>query len=100
MTWALGHLVTLADPENYDQNYKSWKIEDLPIMPKNMKLVVTKKTNKQYQSVKAQMLRKDVSQIVIATDAGREGELVARWIIQKAGVQKPLKTSMDFISDG
>ena len=56
-----------------------------------MKLVVIKKTNKQYQSVKAQMLRKDVSQIVIATDAGREGELVARWIIQKAGVQKPLK---------
>lgn len=91
VTWALGHLVTLADPENYDQNYKSWKIEDLPIMPKNMKLVVIKKTNKQYQSVKAQMLRKDVSQIVIATDAGREGELVARWIIQKAGVQKPLK---------
>ena len=91
VTWALGHLVTLADSENYDQNYKSWKIEDLPIMPKNMKLVVIKKTNKQYQSVKAQMLRKDVSQIVIATDAGREGELVARWIIQKAGVQKPLK---------
>lgn len=91
VTWALGHLVTLVDPENYDQNYKSWKIEDLPIMPKNMKLVVIKKTNKQYQSVKAQMLRKDVSQIVIATDAGREGELVARWIIQKAGVQKPLK---------
>lgn len=91
VTWALGHLVTLADPEKYDQKYKNWHLEDLPIMPKRMDLVVIAKTNKQYQAVKTQMLRKDVSHIVIATDAGREGELVARWIIQKAGVKKPLK---------
>ena len=91
VTWALGHLVTLADPEKYDQKYKNWHLEDLPIMPKRMDLVVIAKTNKQYQVVKTQMLRKDVSHIVIATDAGREGELVARWIIQKAGVKKPLK---------
>lgn len=91
VTWALGHLVTLADPEKYDKSYKNWNLEVLPIMPERMSLVVIAKTSKQYQAVKTQMLRKDVSEIVIATDAGREGELVARWIIQKAKVQKPLK---------
>jgi DNA topoisomerase III len=91
VTWALGHLVTLADPESYGENYKSWKLEDLPIVPKEMKLVVIRKTSKQYSAVKAQMNRKDVTEIIIATDAGREGELVARWIIEKARVSKPLK---------
>ena len=91
VTWALGHLVTLADPEAYDEKYKSWRIEDLPMLPEHLKLVVIKQTGKQYSIVKEQMLRGDVSQIVIATDAGREGELVARWIIQKSGVKKPLK---------
>ena len=91
VTWALGHLVTLADPENYNDKYKSWDMEDLPIIPNRFKLVVIKKTTKQYQTVKTQMLRKDISEIIIATDAGREGELVARWIIEKAGVKKPLK---------
>jgi len=91
VTWALGHLVTLADPENYGDKYKSWNLEDLPILPKDFKLVVIKKTSKQFKTVKDQMLRKDVQEIIIATDAGREGELVARWIIEKAGVKKPLK---------
>ncbi|MCL1991105.1 MAG: DNA topoisomerase III [Defluviitaleaceae bacterium] len=91
VTWALGHLVTLADPESYQEKYKSWQLEDLPIIPEPFKLVVIKKTNKQYQSVKSQMMRKDVNEIIIATDAGREGELVARLIIEKAGVKKPLK---------
>ncbi|MEH6942567.1 DNA topoisomerase III [Bacillus sp. JJ722] len=91
VTWGLGHLVTLADPEMYDEKYKAWKMEDLPMLPKYTKLVVIKKTNKQYQAVKTQLLRKDVDSIVIATDAGREGELVARWIIEKAGVKKPIK---------
>ena len=91
VTWALGHLVTLADPEAYDKNYKTWDIQDLPIMPDKVSLVVIGKTAKQYNAVKTQMLRKDVTEIVIATDAGREGELVARWIIDKAHVKKPLK---------
>ncbi|WP_028043112.1 DNA topoisomerase III [Candidatus Stoquefichus massiliensis] len=91
VTWALGHLVTLADPEKYDKNYKSWNMNDLPIMPERMSLVVIGKTSKQFNAVKTQLLRNDVSEIVIATDAGREGELVARWIIQKAGIKKPLK---------
>lgn len=91
VTWALGHLVTLADPEEYNKSYKSWRIEDLPILPSHMKLVVIKQTQKQFYIVKEQMNRKDVSQIVIATDAGREGELVARWIIEKANIRKPIK---------
>lgn len=91
VTWALGHLVTLADPEAYDDKYKSWKLDDLPMLPNHLKLVVMKKTGKQFNAVKTQLNRKDVSEIVIATDAGREGELVARWILEKARVNKPVK---------
>ncbi|UGB30869.1 DNA topoisomerase III [Metabacillus sp. B2-18] len=91
VTWALGHLVTLADPESYGDQYKSWRLEDLPMLPAPLKLVVIKKTGKQFQSVKTQLLRKDVRDIIIATDAGREGELVARWILEKARVNKPIK---------
>lgn len=91
VTWALGHLVTLADPEAYDAKYKSWNLEDLPMLPKHFKLVVIPKTSKQFKAVKEQMLRKDVSEIIIATDAGREGELVSRWIIEKVGVKKTIK---------
>lgn len=91
VTWAMGHLVGLLDPEGYDNKYKKWDMETLPMLPKYMKLTVLKKTGKQFNEVKKQLLRQDVSEIVIATDAGREGELVARWIIEKAGVKKPLK---------
>lgn len=91
VTWALGHLVTLAEPDGYGDQYKSWRLEDLPMLPSPLKLVVIKKTGKQFQAVKTQLLRKDVKDVVIATDAGREGELVARWIIEKAHVNKPLK---------
>ena len=91
VTWAMGHLVGLMDPEGYDNKYKEWKMDTLPMLPKHMKLVVLKKTGKQFNEVKRLMNRDDVVEIVIATDAGREGELVARWIIEKAGVHKPLK---------
>ena len=91
VTWGLGHLVELADPEAYDPKYKEWKMEDLPMMPEPFKLEVIRQTTKQYQAVKAQIHRKDVGEIIIATDAGREGELVARLILKKAGSQKPLK---------
>ncbi len=91
VTWALGHLVTLADPEAYDNKYKTWNLEDLPMLPERMKLVVIKQTGKQFNAVKAQLSRGDVNEIIVATDAGREGELVARWIIDKAKVNKPIK---------
>lgn len=91
VTWALGHLVTLADPEDYEKKYKEWKIEDLPIMPEKFKLEVMKQTGKQFQVVKTQIYRKEVDNIIIATDAGREGELVARLILEKVRNHKPLK---------
>lgn len=91
VTWALGHLVTLAEPEVYNQRYQTWKLEDLPMIPKKMELVVIKKTAKQYGIVRGLMKRADVRELVIATDAGREGELVARWIIDKVGFKKPIK---------
>lgn len=91
VTWALGHLVTLADPETYDATYKTWNMQDLPMMPEKFQLVVIKQTGKQYQTVKNHLYRKDIGDVVIATDAGREGELVARWILAKAGSKKPIK---------
>ena len=91
VTWALGHLVTLADPEEYDKKYEKWEMSTLPMMPKDMKLVVIRQTGKQFSVVKTQLFRKDIEEIIIATDAGREGELVARWILEKAGCHKPIK---------
>jgi DNA topoisomerase-3 len=91
VTWALGHLVTLLDPEGYGDKYKKWSMETLPMLPKHMKLTVIGKTGKQFNEVKKQMLRDDIKELVIATDAGREGELVARWIIEKVGFKKPIK---------
>ncbi len=91
VTWALGHLVTLAEPEEYDGRYRTWRMEDLPMLPSQLKLVVIRQSSKQFHIVKSQMARQDVQEIVIATDAGREGELVARWIIEKGRVRKPMK---------
>lgn len=91
VTWALGHLVTLDDPEGYDKKYREWKMEHLPMIPKKMELVVIKQTAKQYNAVKTQLYRNDVGEIIVATDAGREGELVARWILEKANCRKPIK---------
>ena len=91
VTWALGHLVTLADPEAYDKKYMKWEMETLPMMPDKMKLIVIPQTGKQFRAVKALLFRKDIDHVVIATDAGREGELVARWILEMAGCHKPVK---------
>lgn len=91
VTWGLGHLIELQDPEGYDRKYKEWKDEDLPIMPEKLLTVVIPKTGKQYRTVKGLLTRKDIGDVVIATDAGREGELVARWILQKAGCTKPCR---------
>lgn len=91
VTWALGHLVTLADPEEYDKRYVKWDLTTLPMLPEEMQLVVIKETSRQFRAVKQQLFRKDIGTIVIATDAGREGELVARWILEKAECRKPIK---------
>ena len=91
VTWALGHLVTLADPEAYGERYKTWSLDTLPMLPGKMELVVIRETAKQFGIVKSLLKKEEVDELVIATDSGREGELVARWIIMKAGFSKPVK---------
>src|SRR5699024_10668941 len=91
VTWALGHLVTLATPEMYEEKYQEWRMDQLPKLPEKLRTMVIPKTKKQFNTVKAQLNRQDVNEVVIATDAGREGELVARWILEKARVKKPVK---------
>ncbi|KAA8784968.1 DNA topoisomerase III [Paenibacillus amylolyticus] len=91
VTWALGHLVGLAEPEDYDKKYATWNLEDLPILPERTKLKVLRETNHQYKAVQQLMKRQDVGELVIATDAAREGELLARWIMQMAQWKKPFK---------
>lgn len=91
VTWALGHLVTLAEPESYGEQYKTWSMQTLPILPQKMILKVIPQTAKQFHVVKKLLLNKEISSLIIATDAGREGELVARWIIEKVGFHKPIK---------
>jgi DNA topoisomerase-3 len=91
VTWALGHLVTLSEPEDYDAKFKTWKLEDLPILPQDMKLKVMKETSHQFRGIAQLAKRKDLDQLIIATDAGREGELVARWIMEMVKWKKPFK---------
>ena len=91
VTWALGHLIELCEPEHYGNQYKTWSMETLPILPDKMELKVIPETAKQYAVVKKCLHDPEVSSLVIATDAGREGELVARWILDKAGFRKPIK---------
>lgn len=91
VTWALGHLIELKMPEHYDSKYKNWNLEDLPIIPDQMGLKVMKQTSHQYKSIENLAKRKDVKEIIIATDAGREGELVARWILEKIRWRKTIK---------
>lgn len=91
VTWGLGHLIELAPPEVYNPDYKAWRIEDLPMLPEKMKLQVIRQTAHQFTAVKKLLMRSDVEEIIIATDPAREGELVGRWIIEKAGVKKPMK---------
>lgn len=91
VTWALGHLVELKMPEDYDKRYETWRMEDLPIIPEQMELKVIRKTSAQFRAIQKLTKRKDIKELVIATDAGREGELVARWIIKKMHWRKPVK---------
>ncbi len=91
VTWAFGHLVTLAVPEKYDEKYKHWKMSDLPMLPTPLKLELIPQGKKQFFQIKKMLTRSDVAEVIIATDAGREGELVARWILKLAGCKKPIQ---------
>ncbi len=92
ITWAVGHLVQLAEPDEYDAKYKKWRMADLPIVPDHFKLVVRDERSRKQMSVISRMLKRDdVSEVINACDAGREGELIFAWTFEKAGAKKPVR---------
>ncbi len=91
VTWALGHLIELKMPEDYDNKYKTWTFDDLPIVPKTMGVKPIGKTRPQLRAIEQLSKRQDINEIIIATDAGREGELVARWILERLRWKKTIK---------
>lgn len=91
VTWALGHLVTLKEPQELDERYTRWKKDDLPILPERMETKVIKKTRSQFLAVKKLMNDKETGDIICATDSGREGELIFRYIYEQAGCRKPVR---------
>ena len=91
VTWALGHLVSLMEPDELDERYRRWNMGDLPILPADIPLKVLPATRAQFAIVKKWMNDKDTAEIVCATDAAREGELIFRYIYRMAGCKKPVK---------
>src|SRR5690349_8833297 len=93
ITWAVGHLVQLAEPDEYDDKYKKWRMADLPIVPRTFKLVVRdERSQKQMAVVRDLLKRDDVARVMNACDAGREGELIFKWVIEQAGgTDKPIE---------
>jgi DNA topoisomerase-3 len=91
VSWCVGHLVQLAPPENYDDIYKKWDLATLPIIPSIYKTVISNNTKEQYQHLKQLMERADIEELIEATDAGREGELIFRLVYDKAKCKKPFK---------
>src|SRR5690242_17799580 len=93
VTWAVGHLVQLAEPDEYDDRFKKWRMADLPIVPREFKLVVRdERSQKQMAVVRSLLRRDDVDHVVNACDAGREGELIFKWVIDAAGgTDKPIE---------
>jgi DNA topoisomerase-3 len=92
VTWAVGHLVQLADPDEYDEKFKKWRMADLPIVPERFKLVVRdERSKKQMTVVSRQLGRDDVENVVNACDAGREGELIFAYLYEKSGSKKPVQ---------
>ncbi len=85
ITWAVGHLVTLYDPEEYDSALKKWKLDTLPLIPATFEYKPIKKTYKQFKIIKELLIRRSFERVIIATDAGREGEVIARTILLKTG---------------
>jgi DNA topoisomerase-3 len=92
ITWAVGHLVQLAEPDEYDPKFKRWRMADLPIVPERFKLVVRdERSRKQMSVVTAQLHRADVTEVINACDAGREGELIFAYLYEKAGSKLPVR---------
>lgn len=91
VSWCVGHLVELAQPQDYDERYSKWRIEDLPVMPKEWQYRISGGTAKQFHILKKLMERSDVTKLIEATDAGREGELIFRLVYYQAGCKKPFK---------
>ena len=91
VSWCFGHLVGLADAQDYDEKYGKWRYEDLPIIPENWQYTIFGDKRKQYNTLRALMHREDVESLICATDAGREGELIFRFVYQTAGCKKPFK---------
>ena len=91
VSWCVGHLVELAEPEYYDEKYSKWRYEDLPILPEQWEYQVSESTRKQFKVLKDLMKRSDVTSLVEATDAGREGELIFRLVYHQAGCKKPFE---------
>lgn len=91
VSWCIGHLVELAMPESYDEKYKRWRYEDLPILPEEWKYQISSNTKKQFGIIKKLMDRKDVESLVCATDAGREGELIFRLVYMQCKCKKPFE---------
>ena len=89
VSWCVGHLVELSQPEAYDEKYAKWKYDDLPILPEHWQYQVSASTKKQFGILKKLMQRKDVESLICATDAGREGELIFRLVYEQAGCKKP-----------
>lgn len=91
ITWCVGHLIQLAYPEAYDAKFKGWNINDLPIFPRQFKYMINPSTAKQYETVKSLLLNDNVDEIICATDAGREGQLIFGYVYVNAGCNKPVK---------
>jgi len=91
VSWCIGHLVELSPADQYDERYGKWRFEDLPILPDPWKYQVSKEKSKQFKTLKSLMADPKITEIVCATDAGREGELIFRLVYQHAGCQKPVK---------
>ena len=91
VTWAIGHLVALAEPHEMNAAWKKWRLTDLPLLPPKWPLVVTERTRPQFDVVRRWLLDGDVTDIVCATDAGREGELIFRYIYEASGAKKPVR---------
>ena len=91
VSWCIGHLVEMSEPERYDKRYAKWRLDDLPILPDSFLYEVSQDTKKQYQTIKSLMERKDVESLVCATDAGREGELIFRLVYNQCRCNKPFE---------
>ena len=91
VSWCIGHLVSFADAGRYDERFKKWRYEDLPILPETWQYIIPDEKKQQFDILRSLMERPDVTGLVCATDAGREGELIFRFVYQMAGCKKPFK---------